>query len=456
MNNEREICKLAFLVTGFPPNVSGVSLFNWERAQWFSRQSNYQVAVFAPDFQNSRTKHSIDTSNSIKNLTVERYPSKPWLPYPLNYVPKIKATNQINQKLRSHQPDIVVVTDVEQFFFLSAWQLPGYDYVQEFKIPYIAEYHTDIYNFSAAYQGWQWLRNAAHLFRIPYYLYRNFDATLCSSIAAAESCRNLGIPNTATVPFLGIDISMYNPNRRNRQCLKPWLTDEEQNNKVILFLGRLGFEKRVDLLISAFKKLQCKQLNCSLAIAGDGPIEVVNYLEDLAKSIPNIHFLGFVEGEAKANLMASCDIFCSPSPYETFGRTIVEAMASGIPVITVNSGAVSEYIVDGVNGHLVPPNNINKLVNSLAQALIANNQTITQKAVQDANQLSIERGCIHLNNYYQKLLKSHQNLFNFVLLYGYSKLNVKTGGYHRIRRSYSPRLDDFKLLAEPSFGTKWH
>ena len=54
-----KIYTLAFLVTGFPPDVSGVSHFNWERVQWFAKQEKYRVVVFAPDWQNSPDSPSV-------------------------------------------------------------------------------------------------------------------------------------------------------------------------------------------------------------------------------------------------------------------------------------------------------------------------------------------------------------------------------------------------------------
>jgi len=65
-----------------------------------------------------------------------------------------------------------------------------------------------------------------------------------------------------------------------------------KNNKVLVF-SRLGFEKRVDLLIKAFAKLKCNQPNCSLVV-GDGPADVVNRLKRLAEHVPDIHFTGFL------------------------------------------------------------------------------------------------------------------------------------------------------------------
>lgn len=394
---------IAFLVTGFPPDVSGVSHLNWERVQWFAKQEMYRVVVLAPDWQNSPDTPSVPSDLKGK-LIIEFYPSKPWLPYKLTHVPKFLAARQINKKLAYYQPDLIIMTDVERFFLLSTWQLPGKDYAKKHQIPYIAEYQTDLYNFSAAYPGWQWLRNSAHSYNLTNSLYRHFDMTVCPSVAASKSCQAMGVANVVTIPFCGTDVSLYSPSRRSRQYLEPWLSAEEKDNKIITFLGRLGFEKRVDLLIKAFIQLKRKHPNYSLIINGDGPSEVVSPLKHLARQVPHIHFTGFILGEMKANLLASCDVFCSPSPYETFGRTIVEAMASGLPVITVDSGAVSEYMMDGINGYLVPPNDVEGLANCIHKVAFSDNTKIIQRALQDSQQFAVEQGCQNLHNYYQKLL----------------------------------------------------
>lgn len=398
-----KIYTIAFLVTGFPPDVSGVSHCNWERVQWFAKQGMYRVVVFAPDWQNE-SDSALSLSSLYGNLIIERYPSKPWLPYKLTHVPKFLAAGQINERLAYYKPDLMIMTDVERFFLLSTWQLPGKDYARKHHIPFIAEYQTDLYNFSAAYPGWQWLRNIVRSSNLTSYLYRNFDLTISPSTAARKSCQDMGIPNAHTVPFCGIDLSAYSPSRRSRKWLEPWLSAEEKDHKIVTFLGRLACEKRVDLLIEAFARLKCKYPKCSLLINGDGPTDVVNQLKRLAKQVPHIHFTGFVLGEKKANLLASCDVFCSPSPYETFGRTIVEAMASGVPVVTVDSGAVSEYMLDGVNGYLVPPNDVAGLANGLYKVLSNTNTQIIDRALQDANQFTVEQGCQNLHEYYQNLL----------------------------------------------------
>jgi phosphatidylinositol alpha 1,6-mannosyltransferase len=393
---------LAFLVTGFPPDVSGVSHINWERAHWFA-QNGYRVVVFAPDWGS-------ECSEQSGNLTIERYPSKPWLPYPLTYVPKLSAAKWISDRLSLHQPDLIVVTDVERFFLLGCWQLPGVKYAAAKGILYTAEYHTDLYNFSAAYPGWQWLRNAAHRLKMAKLLYRNINVTVCTSAAATESCHQLGINRTQTIPFYGIPVSEYSPKWSDRTFLNQWLSPEEKNHQVILFLGRLAFEKRVDLLIDAFKLLKQTHPNCSLILAGDGPTEAMKSFRRRAANVPHVHFTGFLLGETKAKLLASCDLFCSPSPYETFGRTIVEAMASGIPVLTVDSGAVSEYVRDRQNGYLVQPDHPAALAGAIAQVLPLDHQDVIQTALGTAADYSLEKGLRRLEQYYCTLLENAGSL----------------------------------------------
>jgi phosphatidylinositol alpha 1,6-mannosyltransferase len=392
---------LLFLVTGFPPDVSGVSLFNWERAVGLAQ--HYRVVVVAPDWQSETPGHPpIPTDR----LIVETYPSQPWLPYKLTHVPSWRSVPIIEAHITRHQPDIIVVTDAERLFLLAAWQLPGRAYARRQGIPYIAEYHTDLYNFSATYPGWQWLRWLVRQTKLTSYLYRQFDLTLCTSQAAQASCLEMGIANTHYLPFLGVDIADYHPDLADRSVLSPWLSETERQDRILLFVGRLGYEKRVDLLIEAFR--QVDDPHTVLLLVGDGPLEVVQKLQRQAAAQPRIHFTGFLLGQQKAQVMAACDIFCSPSPYETFGRTIVEAMASGLPVISVASGAVAEYIRPGVNGYLVPPDDAPALAHAIRQVL--DHPPAQQLASEDAQQFSIEHSCQQLDNFYRQYLFANSPL----------------------------------------------
>ncbi len=396
-----QIYTLAFIFTTFPPEVSGSAIFNWNRIQQLAKLGIYNLVVIVPNLQGASVPSV--PPDLEKNLIIETYPSKPWLIYKLLQVPTFRGAALIRQKLAHYKPDLITIVDVERLFWFSTWHLPGRGYAKAHHIPYISEYHTDYYNHVGTYVGGKWLREI-FLKPINRNLYYQCDTTLSISPAATRSLQQMGISNFHEIKIYGIDISVFSPNRRNRKWLEPWLTAEEQNHKVLLFLGRLALEKRLDLLIEAFARLKLKNDKCSLLIAGDGPADTMNTLRSLTERIPNIHFTGFIHGEMKANILASCDVYCSPSPYETFGLSVVEAMASGIPVVTVNSGGVSDYIIDGVNGYLVPPNDVEKLTNTIEKVLSNHNLEIIQCALQSAQQLSVEQGCERLNSYYQKLL----------------------------------------------------
>ncbi|NBD16535.1 MAG: glycosyltransferase [Cyanobacteria bacterium] len=397
-----KIHTLAYIFTTFPPEVSGSAQYNWERVQWLAEQGLYRVVVLAPDCQNPLSLPSVP-SHLRERLIIETYPSKPWIPYNLHYVPTVAATQQIHQRLIHYQPHLITLVDVERAFLFGSWQFPGKGYAKKNQVPYLAEYQTDYYNFAGSYSTWKLLRDI-FIRPLTNYLYRQFDTTLVPSQLVNNNLRQMGINNTQYIPFFGIDLSLYSPNHRDRDFLNQWLSPEEKDNKVLLFLGRLSSEKRVDLLIKAFAKL--RQDHYSLIIAGDGPMTTLNQLKSLAQPIRNLHFTGFIHGEAKAALLASCDLFCNPSPYETFGRTVVEAMASGLPVVAVNSGAVSEYMKNGVNGYLVQPNHVEALRNAIEKALQNDNQKIIENALKDANQMSSEQGCRNINNHYQTILNS--------------------------------------------------
>jgi len=110
-------------------------------------------------------------------------------------------------------------------------------------------------------------------------------------------------------------------------------------------VGRLATEKRVDLLagITALDGVR-------LVIVGAGPAEAA-----LRQQLPGAVFLGERRGEELAAIYASLDVFAHSGPYETFGQTLQEAAASGLPVVAPAAGGPLDLVADGVTGFLVSP-----------------------------------------------------------------------------------------------------
>jgi phosphatidylinositol alpha-mannosyltransferase len=128
------------------------------------------------------------------------------------------------------------------------------------------------------------------------------------------------------------------------------------DQKTILYLGRLEKRKGVEYLISAYAKLRKEHQNVNLIIAGNGVKK--DYLMRIVEQnkIPDVNFIGFVPEADKAQLMADADLFCSPALYgESFGIVLLESMAVGTPIIAGNNTGYASVMTGKGRLSLVSP-----------------------------------------------------------------------------------------------------
>jgi glycosyltransferase involved in cell wall biosynthesis len=130
----------------------------------------------------------------------------------------------------------------------------------------------------------------------------------------------------------------------------------------VLYAGRLSREKGVELLADAFLDAHRRNPRLHLVLAGGGPEEGL-LRERLGERAT---FLGWLSGDALAQTYASADAFMFASVTETFGQVILEAQASGLPVVAVDRGGPASLIEHGDTGLLAPPE-----VSALADAVVA-------------------------------------------------------------------------------------
>jgi len=178
-------------------------------------------------------------------------------------------------------------------------------------------------------------------------LFRRFDAVFAlSENGGATKLKSLGIGEVDVVP-LGVEIGDFDPSRRDpRLRAKLGLTDDQP---LLIYVGRLDGEKKPDVVVEAFRRLPA-QLGTKLVLLGEGPLkQEIERLGDDRIVLP-----GYVKNRGElAAWLASADIYVSGMADETFGVSIVEAQASGLPVVGVAAGAMIDRVNDAV-GRLGP------------------------------------------------------------------------------------------------------
>ena len=171
-------------------------------------------------------------------------------------------------------------------------------------------------------------------------LYRRFDSVFAlSENGGAAKLRALGIEGVEVVP-LGVEVGEFGPTRRDPRLRSGLgLTDDQP---LLIYVGRLDGEKKPDVVVDAFRRLP-KALGGKLALLGEGPLRSeIEALGDERIILP-----GYVKNRTElARWLASADIYVSAMADETFGISIIEAQASGLPVVGVRAGAMIDRVKD--------------------------------------------------------------------------------------------------------------
>ena len=122
------------------------------------------------------------------------------------------------------------------------------------------------------------------------------------------------------------------------------------NKKLLLYVGRISKEKGLERLLHGYLDLRSRRRDVHLVVVGDGP-----YRREMESALgKEATFTGFLRGEALADLFAYCDVFVFPSATDTLGCAVIEAQASGLPVVVYDIGGPKECIRPGESGFAVP------------------------------------------------------------------------------------------------------
>ncbi|WP_089718439.1 glycosyltransferase family 4 protein [Candidatus Entotheonella palauensis] len=168
-----------------------------------------------------------------------------------------------------------------------------------------------------------------------------------------DSSRRVYIPN-------GVNTDRFAPvNRAERQLLRQSL-HLPTDSPIALFMGRLAAEKRVDNLLAIWPAIRHLHPHAELVIIGTGEEES----KLRATAGPGVTFLGAIDDVTP--YLQAADVFVLPSATEGLSNAMLEALATGLPVVATQVGGASDIITDGLNGRLIPPDDLDCLQEALS------------------------------------------------------------------------------------------
>ena len=374
--------KIAFFTETFLPKVDGIVTRLTKTIEFLTKNGD-EVIVFCPE----------GCPDSYKGATIVGVAA---MPLPL--YPELKLGlpgPAVSDKLENFKPDLIHVVNPAVLGLGGIWL------AKTNNIPLIASYHTHLPKYLEHYgMGmlepllWELLK-AAH---------NQALLNLCTSTAMVNELEDKGIQRTALWQR-GVDTENFRPELRSEKMREKLFGKYQNTDSLLIYVGRLSAEKQIERIKPVLDNIP----GACLALVGDGP-----YRGQLEKIFENTktNFIGYLSGEELASAYASGDIFLFPSSTETLGLVLLEAMATGCPVIGANKGGIPDIINDGINGCLYDPdekdNGERSLIEATKKILVDKNQkeAMRKEARKEAEQWNWNKATLQLQKYYSETLEN--------------------------------------------------
>lgn len=215
-------------------------------------------------------------------------------------------------------------------------------------------------------------------------LFHRFDSVFAlSENGGAAKLRDMGVRNVDVVG-LGVELGDFGPQRRDQRLRHSLGLDDDQ--PLLIYVGRLDIEKRPDVVVDAFRRLP-RSLGARMVLLGEGPLrQQIGELGDDRILMP-----GYVRDRGDlARWLASADIYVSAMADETFGISIIEAQASGLPVVGVAAGAMIDR-VPSHSGRLGPAGDSETMAANILAVWNGDRSSMAECAVREARQYSWDK-----------------------------------------------------------------
>lgn len=377
--------RVLYCTDTYPPQVNGVSVVTELSAHGLMRRG-WECAVVSPRYAAGHgASLAGPVHTSIASVGVPIYPDVR-IAAPA-YMTVARAIERFKPHLIHCQTEFVIGR-------------LGQIAAQRAGIPLVSSYHTDFSKYTAEY-GAGWLRPAVS--RYIGRFHRRSRRTYTPSGPAKMDLGRFGV-DAVEVWGRGVDVQTFSPARRSQSLRDAYDLDDAF---VLLHVGRFAPEKGVERIVDAFRLAQ-RLLSDSgdrlrLVLAGGGP----SASRIRAAAPDGVIILGQLDRQRMLpQLYASADAFVFASLTETLGLVVLEAMASGLPVIAAPAGGVADNLRDGENGIAYPPGDVDAMARAIARLAIDRGlqARLAAGARRTAERLTWERELDRLDASYREVL----------------------------------------------------
>lgn len=324
--------KIGFFADGYLPQKNGVATSVAEYADALEK-NGHTLTLIAPKYPGYN-----DTKKNVIRLSSIRYKKETGVRVAI-YLPE-KAFREL----------LKLDFDIIHGHGDGPITMLGWTIAKRKNIPFILSHHT-FWNRYTHYFPAGRLIHPRIVEKFTQLFANSCSAIISPSHVSKRELKQYGVTKPITVIHHGLNLSNYKPGNTNFLRKKIKIPTD---HKILLYVGRLGKEKSVDVLLQAFQLIHKKDPKTNLVLIGNGTQK--EQLEQYAAKLglaDSTHFLGEVDYKQVPSVFQSADIFVFMSKTETLGKVILEAMAAGLPTVTLNIAPYKELITHKSEGLLV-------------------------------------------------------------------------------------------------------
>lgn len=410
--------KILIATAVYHPMTNGVAVFSHNLAIGLAKRG-HEVVVVCPSQTGRNYTRIIDNVKTffLKSVNAKVYPDQihavpekrkflgvrwPNLWYKHGLRVSVFPAREIRKILREFRPDVVHV-QVSDPIGLSVVY-----FARRYNIPVVTTEHNQPEVLTDPLHMPKLIKKPANALLSAYFRNRQSKSDFVT-MPTEQAIRNLLAKREIGVPVAaisnGVDLTNFKPGKASKEIYKKYNLPEEK--PIVLYVGRVDPEKRIDVVIKAFQKVSDEMPEALMIIVGDGVDRAK--LEKLVKKLKldkSVRFLGKVLPPDLYELYKIGTVFATASEIETQGIVLIEAAATGLPLVAVDKGAVAEICKNRENGFLCRPGNVDEIARALKEILanIETQKKFSKKSLALSKEHDFENTLDRFTNIYQRLV----------------------------------------------------